>query len=154
MSARRLSTVGRATGRWSEILPQLGIASRFLTNRHGPCPLCGGKDRFRFDDRNGSGSYFCNRCGAGTGLILVRKLHEWDHRTACEAVDAIIGTDAKPRPQSTRASDPEGRRRALERVLSEARSPQIVTEYLRYRGLAVTSDVLRGHPSLLIAEIR
>jgi putative DNA primase/helicase len=24
---------------------------RALSGKHGPCPLCGGRDRFRFDDR-------------------------------------------------------------------------------------------------------
>ena len=38
-----LNTVERARGRWREILPRLGIDARFLVNRHGPCPLCGGR---------------------------------------------------------------------------------------------------------------
>ena len=25
--------------------------------------MCGGKDRYRFDDQDGTGSWFCNRCG-------------------------------------------------------------------------------------------
>ena len=29
-------TVERARHRWREILPQFGIETRFLTNRHGP----------------------------------------------------------------------------------------------------------------------
>ena len=91
-----LNTVERAIGRWLEILPQLGIAPQFLQNRHGPCPLCGGKDRFRYDNKNGDGTYYCNQCGAGTGLLLLRKLHGWDHATACRAVDAIIGTEYRP----------------------------------------------------------
>ncbi|MEQ9642507.1 MAG: primase-helicase zinc-binding domain-containing protein [Alphaproteobacteria bacterium] len=70
-----MRTVDRARGRWPTILPRLGIAASFLVNRHGPCPLCGGRDRFRFDDRDGSGSYYCNRCGPGPGLLLVQKLN-------------------------------------------------------------------------------
>jgi putative DNA primase/helicase len=53
-----MNTVDRARGRWREILPQLGIDPRFLSNKQGPCPMCGGKTRFRFDDRDGSGSYY------------------------------------------------------------------------------------------------
>ena len=72
----RRNTGERARGRWRDILPQLGIDSSFLKPNpydKGPCPLCGGKDRFRFDDKEGSGSYFCNQCGPGVGIILIRK---------------------------------------------------------------------------------
>ena len=89
-----MRTVDRARGRWRDILVQLGVESRFLVNRHGPCPLCGGKDRFRWDDKEGSGSYYCNQCGPGPGLLLLRKLHEWDYATACAEVDKIIGDSA------------------------------------------------------------
>ena len=30
-------TIERARGRWREILPQLGVETRFLVNKHGPC---------------------------------------------------------------------------------------------------------------------
>ena len=65
----RHMTIERARGRWREILPLFGIAPHFLVNKHGPCPICGGKDRFRFDDKDGSGSYFCNVCRAGNGVM-------------------------------------------------------------------------------------
>src|SRR5215472_17402029 len=89
-------TIERARHRWREILPQLGIETRFLTNKHGPCPLCGGKDRFRFDDRHGDGDYFCNQCGPGAGIILVQKKNGWDFKTAADAIDKIIGADSPP----------------------------------------------------------
>lgn len=144
-----MNTISRARGRWKEILPQLGIAPRFLQNRHGPCPLCGGKDRFRFDDRDGSGSYFCNGCGPGPGLMLVRKLHGWDHKTACDAVDRIIGHGpAQPIAPAPQKSSPAARRAAIERTLSDATSPRIVEAYLARRGLSVSSPVLLGHSAL------
>jgi putative DNA primase/helicase len=142
-----MNTIERAQGRWQEILPQLGVETRFLTNRHGPCPLCGGKDRYRFDDRDGSGSYYCNQCGPGSGLLLVRKLRGWDHQTACDAFDKIIGTDRKPPPPSTTRSprDAAQKEAANRRLLNEARQPAVVETYLRRRGLTVTSPVLRGN---------
>src|SRR3954451_23172289 len=109
-------TVDRAVHRWREILPQLGIDTRFLKNVHGPCPLCGGKDRYRFDDKEGSGSYYCNQCGAGVGIILIRKFRGWDHATACAEVDKIIGTEALV----TKPTKPKGElntARAIERIL-------------------------------------
>ena len=91
-----MNTVERARNRWREILPQLGVETRFLTNRHGPCPLCGGRDRYRFDDKDGDVSYYCGQCGAGVGIILLRKLHGWDFKTACDEIDKIIGTESVP----------------------------------------------------------
>jgi putative DNA primase/helicase len=98
-----MNTVERARGRWHEILPQLGIDARFLRNKYGPCPICGAKDRLRFDDKDGSGSYYCNQCGAGTGLILIRKLHGWDHKTAWDEVDKIMSNGA-PVPRTDKAN--------------------------------------------------
>jgi hypothetical protein len=39
----------------------------------------------------------CNQCGAGTGLILIRKLHGWDHKTAWDEVDKIMSNGAPDR---------------------------------------------------------
>jgi putative DNA primase/helicase len=141
-----LDTIERARGRWREILPLFGIETRFLTNKHGPCPHCGGKDRFRFDDRDGTGSYYCNQCGAGTGILLIRKLNGWDHKTACDEVDKIIAIgNAKPPPKALSNDDRRSRLASIERLLREAHYPDVVTGYLQKRGLGVTSPVLQGH---------
>ncbi|GHM17395.1 hypothetical protein ECZU43_14530 [Escherichia coli] len=66
------ATVSHALGHWPRILPALGI--QVLKNRHQPCPVCGGSDRFRFDDREGRGTWYCNQCGAGDGLKLAEKV--------------------------------------------------------------------------------
>jgi putative DNA primase/helicase len=143
----RPNTVERARGRWREILPRLGIETRFLTNKHGPCPLCGGKDRYRFDDKDGSGSYYCNGCRPGKGIDLVLKRNGWDYATACRAVDEIIG-DGQPMHVKTvcRARSDAAKTRDIEALLAEANSPSVVDAYLRKRGLSVSSAVLRGHP--------
>jgi putative DNA primase/helicase len=144
----QLNTTERARGRWREILPRLGVAPEFLKNRHGPCPICGGRDRFRFDDKDGSGSYFCNQCGPGPGIMLLRKLNGWDHRTACDEIDKLIGA-SEAVPAAMPARDASGRRlAALERVLTEARRPDLVDAYLDRRGIAARSPVLLGHHAL------
>jgi hypothetical protein len=142
-----IPTADRARGRWGEILPVLGVAPAFLRNRHGPCPICGGKDRFRYDDKNGDGTYFCNQCGPGTGIILLRRLHGWDHATACKAVDEIIGKEYQPKKALRTDEAPSSARnaRAIEDLLRGATDRAVVESYLQRRGLAVTSDVLRGH---------
>jgi len=62
-----------AVGQWPGLLAELGIEipSR---GKHGPCPACGGQDRFRLDDKGGRGTFICNQCGAGDGLDLVARV--------------------------------------------------------------------------------
>ena len=76
---------------WRVILPALGIPPEKLTNRHQPCPVCGGRDRYRFDDRDGSGSYICTHCGNGDGFTLVMHWLDCDYRTAAAAVSDALG---------------------------------------------------------------
>jgi putative DNA primase/helicase len=139
-----VNTIDRARGRWLEILPLFGIETRFLSNRHGPCPLCGGRDRFRFDDREGSGSYYCNQCGPGSGVILIRKLKGWDHKTACDEIDKVIGASLPAAPEPNEDNGAARRARVIDRALAQAVRAEIVDAYLGRRGLAVRSTVLRG----------
>jgi putative DNA primase/helicase len=80
-----------ARGRWHGILPQLGINPKLLRNRHGPCPMCGGKDRFRFDDRDGKGTWICNRCGSGDGAELVKRVKGVEFREAAKMIEGVTG---------------------------------------------------------------
>ena len=100
-----------ATGRWCEILSALaGLRPEQLCNRHQPCPICGGRDRYRFDDKDGSGSWFCNQCGgkdhlggAGSGMDLLMRVRHWSFRQACQEVESYLGlvpeADVRHRPQ-------------------------------------------------------
>ena len=88
-----------ARGRWPEILSSLGgLTDQQLQDTHQPCPLCGGSDRYRFDDQNGSGSWFCNQCGgkhqsggAGSGMDLLMRLQGWDFKTAARHIEQHLG---------------------------------------------------------------
>ncbi|EFB2406153.1 TPA: toprim domain-containing protein, partial [Escherichia coli] len=60
--------------------------------RHAPCPACGGKDRFRFDD-NGRGSFICNQCGAGDGLDLIKRVNNCDTTEAALLAADVLGID-------------------------------------------------------------
>jgi phage/plasmid primase-like uncharacterized protein len=100
--ARGLIT-DEVVGRWRELLPRLGVDKKFLTGRNGPCPACGGRDRFRFHDRTKNGDYYCNQCGAGKGLGLVMKVNGWDARTAVKAIRELIGGAPYPVSQMDKA---------------------------------------------------
>jgi putative DNA primase/helicase len=80
-----------AKGHWREILPALGLDTRFLQNRHGPCPICGGDDRFRFDDQFQLGGYICSQCGAGDGFTLAGKITGLSFNELAERIRQMLG---------------------------------------------------------------
>lgn len=88
------NTMSAATGRWPQLLPALGITVA-PHGRHSACPVCGGKDRFRFDNQAGRGTWICNHCGAGDGLNLVAKTLDITTKEAAVKVAEILG-EAQP----------------------------------------------------------
>lgn len=86
-----MKTSDRARGKWRGILLGLGVESKLLDGKHGPCPFCEGRDRFRWDNSNGNGSFICGQCGAGDGIEFLKRLKGWDFKEAARAVDEVIG---------------------------------------------------------------
>ena len=81
----------QAQGRWLSILPALGVGAEFLTGRNGPCPMCQGRDRFRFTNHEERGCYICNQCSRGDGFELLCQLKGWTMSQATTEVKAILG---------------------------------------------------------------
>lgn len=73
LTAERVRALAR--GRWDSILGRLGYTVSTNGNKHTTCPVCGGKDRFRFDNENNTGSYICSQGNGetvvGDGLSLL-----------------------------------------------------------------------------------
>ncbi|MGA7588213.1 MAG: primase-helicase zinc-binding domain-containing protein [Rouxiella badensis] len=84
-----------AVGQWPTLLPALGITVG-LNGQHTACPVCGGKDRFRFDNQAGRGTWLCNQCGAGDGLALVEKALSLSTKEAAAQVAALLGDNPSP----------------------------------------------------------
>ena len=75
-----------------------GLSADQLTNKHQPCPACGGTDRYRWDNDDGNGGWFCNQCGGkdsrgggGSGLDLLMRVRSWDLKQACTALEQHLG---------------------------------------------------------------
>lgn len=144
-----------ATGRWPGILAALGVDPVTLTGKHTACPVCGGKDRFRFDDKAGRGTFYCSHCGAGDGFTLLLNLRGWDFKTAAREVEQLVGTvpAGKPAP----VFDDEAKIKVLNRVWSEAAPLQpddAAMLYLAGRGLHVDLPMpaLRLHHGLVYRD--
>jgi len=134
-----------AKNRWFGIFQALGIAVG-EHGKHTACPICGGKDRYRFDDKDGSGSWICNQCGAGFGVDLVIKVLNCDFADAVKAIRKVIGSADISAPQPEAKITPA----ALNKIYSESRFYSLgdpVDLYLRNRGLTVKYDKLRYHPN-------
>ena len=83
----------KAQGLWMDtIFPRFNIEVRF--KKKTPCPACGGRDRFRYDDKNGNGDYICQHCGAGDGFSLIQKCTHLSFPDTIAEVAAIVGLDA------------------------------------------------------------
>lgn len=83
----------KAQGLWADtIFPRFNIDVRF--KKKTPCPACGGRDRFRYDDKNGNGDYICQHCGAGDGISLIQKVTGLSFPEALSEIAAIVGLDA------------------------------------------------------------
>ena len=98
-----------ARGRWPEIIASLGgVDPERLTGKHGPCPLCGGTDRFRsLDDFEATGAVYCNKClktRNGDGIAALGWLRGWDFQTVLKELMTYLHiepakSNGKPRPE-------------------------------------------------------
>lgn len=143
-------TVDTARGKWFGILSSLGVDQSFLKNKQGPCPICGGKDRFRFDDKEGNGTWFCNKCGSGTGIYLVMKLRNCEYKDACKAIDEVSGKASMKTINRGKKDD----RSRIDKEITNSRMTvegDEVSSYLSARGL-ITPQKLKTHPAMMYYE--
>ena len=143
----RIVEVPPATCPMTTAVAALGIPGDALNGKHQVCPSSGeGKDRFRFTDHNGTGSYFCHcddraREGKAGGVSLLMCCKGWDYATACAEIDKVVGNASVTPPQQISAADA---RQRVRNVASACKPVDYaVTEYLRGRGLAVPSGDVR-----------
>jgi putative DNA primase/helicase len=136
----------RALRRWPDILAKLGVLdSKALRGKHTACPVCGGKDRFRFDNKQGRGSWICSQCGAGNGVDLVKAVLGLEFKQAAERIESVIGIAARVEPKAE-LSEAECRAACnrLWRASKPACEGDAVDRYLSARGLGG-----RGYPTSL-----
>lgn len=140
-----------ANGRWLDILSRF-IEPHVLTNKHKPCPLCGGKDRFRWDDKDGNGGYFCSHCGSGSGLHLLAQHQGIGHKEAARLVYGLLPQTAHSKPQS----EPDKRERVVK--LWAKREPLTegddVTRYLHGRGIkSIPKSIQKARHGVFVGNV-
>lgn len=103
-----------------------GLKRKGTRELAGPCPFCGGKDRFfvtAHPERAGGWLYTCRQCGPhGDAIAMWRAMHGGTYREACEALDVTpkdygrsvrgtrqgrnAGKASQPSPRSKSAPQP------------------------------------------------
>lgn len=139
-----------AIGKWPEILHRLGI--NVTKNKYTACPICGGKDRFRFDDVGGRGTFYCNRCGAGNGFNLVCLATNWTMRRVFKEIEKLANVTTASEIPKEEQIDENKRKALLNKVWAEGKPVTLedpAGQYLFNRtGLKVFGPTLRYHPAL------
>lgn len=149
-------TAKAARGRWKGILMHLGVEEKCLTGRHAPCPLCGGSDRFRFDNKEQRGTWICNSCGAGDGMKLAIEYTGRPFADVASEIDGLLGNvkpDAPPRPAMTE-DDTKAALRAVWAATRPMQRGDLADKYLTSRGLGemIYPDALRFGDALRDGE--
>jgi len=151
----RLTTKQAARGKWDGIIAEL-IGEQAISRRHTSCPICGGTDRYRYDNKRNDGDWFCNVCGVGDGFKLLQGALGLDFAACARRVDAVVNNiEEKPfRPNI----DIDKRRKNLNDVWSNAKEPWVAYNYLVGRGIPseivdkVSGDI-RGYEKLFYADM-
>jgi putative DNA primase/helicase len=160
------SLTARSDFDWVSVLKRAG-AEAFLTGRSGPCPFCGGTDRYAYVYK--WGGWRCFRCTDGKITHCSKFLMKFmGYSSFKELADHIrdfygVGTgntavDSTPRPAvpptpKPRVIDPVKALARIDTIWSAARpvtAGDPVDRYLRFRlpGLKEVPVQIRTHPAL------
>lgn len=144
------------TGQWVNLLTETGVDPKWLTKRAGPCPFCGGRDRFTFDDLQGRGTYFCRKCTdhGGDGMQFLITYLAIPFRDALRIVRRYLGADileqrfVAPAPLPAQKKTDPAKARSLWECASPVRQNDGADRYLRGRkvGLDAYPPALRYTP--------
>lgn len=159
-----IDLIVQACGQWPYILEASGINLSYLKNKHGPCPICGGVDRFRFDNKGDRGTFICNQCGAGDGIKLLMLYRRFDFKEALNFVEHCLNYNLEPiadvlkknvivQQALKKQDDPDSRRNWINKIWSQSQTITCgdpVYCYLQARGIKLSafSHNLRYHRNL------
>ena len=142
-----------ARGRWLSIFETLGIVIP-PENKHGPCCVCGGKDRMRVDNKGGEGTYICGQHGAGDGIDLVQKALGLSFQDALARISEAVGMSIQDNTGKDQEYDKKEALNRLWKSSKKLEGSDHVSKYLRTRGLVFTPDCVRFCPECYESETK
>lgn len=152
------AAIHAAVGDWRAFFLARGYDETLLVGRNKPCPACGGRDRFTFDNRTGRGDFYCRGCGPGDAFDLMARTEKLTLSEARREVILQLGLDSRrlgpelarrrsTRPPPVEPARPAARVKLLLRTASRPGEVQDVVDYLASRSLWPLPDGcrLRAH---------
>jgi putative DNA primase/helicase len=135
---------------WIALLQKYGVPATSLTGKGASCPVCGGHDRFTYDNKRGRGDWVCRKCNnghekAGDGFELICKsanitfrelMVELEGGTLAEARQHAHRIPNAPSPSTARKADPAWAQKRLDSMWERAvtvGTDGLVPTYLRCR---------------------
>lgn len=156
-----------AYDRWPDILASRGMASSFFSCKNGPCPFCGGTDRYSWSKKFG-GVWVCRQgCTDGkyaSGFAML--MRHMGYSTFREAADdvrdffhqnpSVVPVTREQRTALSREMTPEQAARNLARMRKfwneavEVTHGDPVSRYMAHRvpGMNFRPQSIRFHPAL------
>lgn len=138
----------QANGKWHSILTSIGVPESYLTGKHGPCLFCHGEDRWRWDNKDNTGTYICNQCGSGTVFQLIMKHIGINFKEALERVSIAIGGGYVKMDSANNKNEMsmDDKKRMLNNIWTSSKNlvgGDLVCKYLHARGLVLQPDNVR-----------
>jgi putative DNA primase/helicase len=139
---RKLKEFTLSPDAWISTLMSYGISADCLTGNASSCPVCGGDDRFTYDNRSGRGDWICRKCNdgypmAGDGLQLIARANRMGLYRLMRQLDG--GSPPKSRaslnstaPAPKRKADPAFVARRLNGMWRSARPQAVGDLSMRY----------------------
>lgn len=141
--------------RWIDLLHEYGISDKMLTGKHTKCPLCGGKDRFRFTNKHGLGYVVCNQCMPSPidGIDFLQRVTNLTFADLAKEIRGFIGETSI---RMSKPADNTKNKAANNKIWAESYPLQQHDPVHRYlaveRGLAGISFAevmdIRHHPAM------
>ncbi|HKR45634.1 MAG TPA: primase-helicase zinc-binding domain-containing protein [Paraburkholderia sp.] len=139
---RKLKEFALSPEAWISTLMRYGISADCLTGNASSCPVCGGDDRFTYDNKSGRGDWICRKCNdghpmAGDGLQLIARANRMGlYRLMRELDGGPAPTSRAPQhtaaPAPKRKADPAFVARRLEGMWRSARPQAVGDLSMRY----------------------
>ncbi len=109
-------------GKWPSILQScFGFNYKETKNSHGRCPMCKGNNKYRFDDKEGRGTWICSTCGAGDGFALVMRTKGISFRMVAQEIEGFTGTFRRTRATEEPKLSDRARKIMLREVYSRSK---------------------------------